>query len=318
MGQPRTLGRGARLFGTCACALLALLSLAWIVRDAAVAPDAGQVWWRWAGSPAGYSGGAVQVTSLTDGVLCVVCALAALRVPRSSSAAAALAAAGTAALVLRLPSLWLLGQGWTGVWAGNALHARAYATTVASLLLGAALLLTAALGRRAPRARAEIPDRPDPAAALTAGLLLLACAALFAVWEADRAQDYGWSAYRSMLLGSRNTTLSLLSTPRAWWMAALVVLALLAGLAALARATFSRALGTVAAAMVLAWGLVRLSVAVRFQQFDGSLDPSPRVQLSLASTLFHVLAGLVVLALLLPRVRPAPTPAEPVPAPPGA
>lgn len=318
MGQPQTLGRGARTFGAAACALLALLSLAWIVRDATVAPRPGQVWWLWAGSPAGYGGGTVQVTSLTDGLLCLVCGYAALRVPRSPSAAAVLAAAGSAALVLRLPSLWLLGQEWTRLWAGGTLRTLAYATTLVTLLLGVALLVTAALYRRAARTGAEVPPRPERGAALTSGVLLVACAGLFATWEADLAGDYGWTAYRSMLLGSRNTTLSLLTTPHGWWMAALVLLALLGGAGALARARFSRALGTVAAGMVLAWGLVRLSVAVRFQQFDGSLEASPRVQLSLASTLFYVLTGLVVLALLLPRERPGVPAASPVPAPPGA
>ncbi|NEA41017.1 hypothetical protein G3I42_17405, partial [Streptomyces sp. SID11385] len=78
---------------------------------------------------------------------------------------------------------------------------------------------------------------------------------------------------------------------------------LAAGIACAARARAGRALGTAAGTMLLAWGLVRLSVALRQERFDGALSGTPRLQLSLASTLAYVLAGLAVLTLLRTPVR---------------
>ncbi|WP_234011001.1 hypothetical protein [Streptomyces sp. SPB78] len=183
----------------------------------------------------------------------------------------------------------------TGPWGGEGLRGLARATDLAGLLLGV-LLLGCAFAVRRPRG-----DRPPPAR--TAVAVLLLSAGLLAVWEAVRVDDYGSVAYRGALLGNRSTTLTLLATPQPWWAAALVLLALAAGIACAARARAGRALGTAAGAMLLAWGLVRLSVALRQERFDGALSGTPRLQLSLASTLAYVLAGLAVLALLRTPVR---------------
>ncbi len=293
----RVSGGRARWAGVLACALLAAGSLAWAVRDLSVADwHPGRVWWLWAGSPSAWGGRSVQVTSLGDGVLLLLGvwgAVRGVRVPRT--AAPALAAVGACALVVRLPSSWLLAQPWTGPWGGEGLRGLARATDLAGLLLGV-LLLGCAFAVRRPRG-----DRPPPAR--TAVAVLLLSAGLLAVWEAVRVDDYGSVAYRGALLGNRSTTLTLLATPQPWWAAALVLLALAAGIACAARARAGRALGTAAGAMLLAWGLVRLSVALRQERFDGALSGTPRLQLSLASTLAYVLAGLAVLALLRTPVR---------------
>ncbi|EFG64717.1 basic proline-rich protein [Streptomyces sp. SPB074] len=257
----------------------------------------GRVWWLWAGSPSVWGGNAVQVTSLGDGVLAVLGAWGAVRGVRAPRAAApAFAAVGACALVVRLPPSWLLAQPWTGPWAGPGPHTLARFTDLAGLLLGV-LLLGCAFAARRPRAAGAVPP------SRTAAALLLFSAGLLAVWEAVRAEDYGGAAYRGALLGNRSTTLTLLAVPRPWWAAALVLLALLAGIACAARARAGRALGTAAGAMLLAWGLVRLSVALRQERFDGALSGTPRLQLSLASTLAYVLAGLAVLALLRTPAR---------------
>ncbi|OON81318.1 hypothetical protein [Streptomyces tsukubensis] len=314
MGQPQTLARGARVLGSVICGLLALLSLGWIVRDLFEAAWPGQVWWMWAGTPSGYSGNGIWVTSLTDPVLLVICATAALRVPRSASAASALFAAGTAALVLRMPSVWMLNQDWIRLWGEGELRTEAQISAVTTVVLGAALLATAAIGRRPtgdpapehgagtlPADGVRVPGRPRNVAAFCAALLLAVTAGILAAREVYDARDYGWTAYRNILLGSRNTTLSLLNTPHGWWMAALVLLALVAAGAALARATFSRALGLVTAGMVAAWGVLELSVAIKFHQFDAAVDAGLRYRLTLASTVYYLLAGVTVLVLLAPQ-----------------
>ncbi|MFJ4436992.1 hypothetical protein [Streptomyces sp. NPDC088923] len=295
----------ARWTGALACAVLALLGLVWAVRDLSVAHGhPTRVWWLWAGAPSAW-GGTVQVTGLADGLLLVLGVWGAVRVVRAPRAAAsALAVVGACALVVRLPSAWLLAQPWTGPWAGEGLRALARLTVLVGLALGVVLLGCALATRRPPAAEAAV------APARTAAAVLLLSAGLLAVWEAVRVGDYGAAAYRGALLGNRSTTLTLLATPQPWWAAALVLLALAAGIACAARARAGRALGTAAGAMLLAWGLVRLSVALRQERFDGALSGTPRLQLSLASTLAYVLAGLAVLALLRTPVRaPAASPA---------
>ncbi|MEU6442134.1 hypothetical protein [Streptomyces sp. NPDC047046] len=298
--------RRVRWAGAFVCAALALLSSVWAVRDLSVAHGhPTRVWWLWAGAPSAW-GGTVQVTGLADGLLLVLGVWGAVRVLRAPRAAAsALAVVGACALVVRLPSAWLLAQPWTRPWAGESPRTLARLTVFAGLALGV-LLLGCAFAARRPRGavRAAVPP------ARTAAAVLLLSAGLLAVWEAVRVGDYGAAAYRGALLGNRSTTLTLLATPQPWWAAALVLLALAAGIACAARARAGRALGTAAGAMLLAWGLVRLSVALRQERFDGALSGTPRLQLSLASTLAYVLAGLAVLALLRTPVRaPAASPA---------
>ncbi|WP_431036558.1 hypothetical protein ACQYWQ_20820 [Streptomyces sp. P6-2-1] len=299
----RTDNGRARGIAAFACAALALLSLLWCVRDLRAAQGhVTRVWWLWAGAPSAWGGNSVQGTSLADGLLVVLGVWGTVRVLRAPGSAAP-AVVGACALVLRLPSSWLLAQPWTGAWAGEPLRTLARLTALAGLLLGV-LLLGCALVTRRPRVAAPVPT------ARTAAALLLLSAGLLAVWEAVRVQDYGAAAYRGALLGNRSTTLTLLATPQPWWAAALVLLGLAAGIACAARARAGRALGTAAGAMLLAWGLVRLSVALRQERFDGALGGTPRLQLSLASTLAYVLAGLAALALLrTPAREPATGPA---------
>ncbi|NEA39623.1 hypothetical protein G3I42_10125, partial [Streptomyces sp. SID11385] len=125
------------------------MSLLWAVRDLSVAHGhPARVWWLWAGAPSAW-GGRVQVTSLGDGLLVVLGVWGAVRVLRASRAAAsAFAAVGACALVVRLPSAWLLAQPWTGPWAGQSLRTLARLTGLAGLLLGAVLLGCAFLARR--------------------------------------------------------------------------------------------------------------------------------------------------------------------------
>ncbi|WP_234009853.1 hypothetical protein [Streptomyces sp. SA3_actF] len=96
-----------------------------------------------------------------------------------------------------------------------------------------------AAARGAParlRLRRAAPPWGQAAPARTAVAVLLLSAGLLAVWEAVRVDDYGSVAYRGALLGNRSTTLTLLATPQPWWAAALVLLALAAGIACAARA----------------------------------------------------------------------------------
>ncbi|KAF4410395.1 MULTISPECIES: hypothetical protein [Streptomyces] len=153
MGQRRTLARGTRVLGALLCGLLALTGLGWTVRDLAAAAEPGHLWWSWAGLPV-RPGGDVPVTSLTDLFLCTVQAAACVTALRSRrSAAAALAAAGAATVALRLPGLWILRRDEVPP-SGAGLRDAALLTAAGGLLLGLALVLLAALGRRA------VPDGP--------------------------------------------------------------------------------------------------------------------------------------------------------------
>lgn len=305
MGRPQTLSRGARITGTVACALVALLSLGWIVRDVAVTGDPGQVWWMWAGvPPTSVAGQGVGVSGLTDLALVLVCGAAACTVPRSPAAASVLVAAGLLTVALRLPSLWILTSDWTRLWGDQRLRTLALTGAAVAVALGLVLLLVAVAGRRPPGPYGEEPDaRPGPAAARTACALLTALACVRAAWEVYRVHEYGWDVYRGALTGSRNNVLSLLHTPAAWQSLVLVLIALVAAVAALRRAGFSRPLGMTAAAVAVLWGALGLSVAAKSGLLADLGSGPANLLLSLAGSALSAVAGTLLLVVLAGRGR---------------
>ncbi|GAB2788328.1 hypothetical protein [Streptomyces daliensis] len=321
MGQDKTLARGARISGAVALAVLALLSLGWIIRDFVAATEVADVWWMWSGLPARAADGlwatsAVEPTLL---VLYVVCAVTAVR---SSASAGILAATGVLTVLLRVPSLWNLNADWMqGV--DDALRDTALYSVIAMLVLGVVLVVIAAAGRRPvtvgygqgygngygtgygygagdPGSGAEGPARPTRGGGVVAFLLLGGAAGVLAAWEIHWWLDQGWGLYHRALTGER-ALVTLLAVPSSWNSWALAVLALAAAVAAVAHATYARPLGMTVGAGVLGAGVFYVSYAVKMNLFDGFGELSVQERLRVGTAVFEVVAGLLVLGALAAR-----------------
>ncbi|MDG4858080.1 hypothetical protein P8605_07935 [Streptomyces sp. T-3] len=294
-------------------ALIALISLGWIIRDLVTAEEPGHLWWSWAGLPRLYDNEDIWITGLADPVIALVCAAVAFTAMRSGSAASSLVAAGVVVVVLRGINLWMLTGGWLGDFDDLDVHLQALVTAGVTVVLGGALLITAAAGRRPPTVHSgygyppapadEEPPRPATGAAATAFVLLGACAAIWAAWEVDFFRQYGWKLYEMHLTGNREAVGAMLGTPLRYAAVAFALLALVAAVAALNRAVFSRALGLAAGLAALVWGALGISIALKIDAFDGIMDAELRTQLTVLSSAFEILAGAVVLAAL---ARPGP------------
>ncbi|MEU7239297.1 hypothetical protein [Streptomyces sparsogenes] len=311
MGQGRILNRGARVFGALVCAVLGLISLAWIVRDFDKAHEASHVWWTWAGMPYGIPG-EVSGSSLADLLLLAVYVVVGMTALHSPAAAGALASAGLATVALRLPSLWNLPADWMrGI--PDELKTRAQLSAWTAVLLGAALVVVVAVGRRP--ADAAVPDhavppadrppaRPTPGAGGTAALFLGAAAVVVGAWQIYAAQKQDWDIYKHQLTGEYIFT-TLLAPPSAWAAWTVALLALAGAFAALGRSTPARPLGMTAATLVLGYGIATLSLYIKFDFVDHFDDLETVGQLSVLTAFFEILVGLVVLIALAQPGVPA-------------
>ncbi|MFC7220004.1 hypothetical protein ACFQLX_17805 [Streptomyces polyrhachis] len=297
----QVLGRGVRLFGTGCCVLLALPSLLWIARDLAAAGSPAPVWWGWAGAAAP---DAVQVSSLYDPVLVLVCAVAAAAVPHSRAAAGILGSVAAAAVALRVPALWTLNGTASPGALDSELRNRVLLSAGGAATLAAVLLIAVAAGRRPAgagagrgRRRQLPPPAPGDGAAFTASLLLSAAAAGLAGWAVHDALGAGWARYVRELTGD-GIAGPLLGPPPAYGAWCAVAWCLTAAAAALLRAPLSRPLGMTAAALVLGRGVAETSVALRERAFAdfGALPFSRAVEVAagpaLLSAAFAVLWAL--------------------------
>ncbi|WP_199545740.1 hypothetical protein [Streptomyces sp. N35] len=310
MGQPQILTRGARITGSVASALVALISAGWIVRDLYEAESPEPLWRVWSGLPP--EAQLVLYSSLIDLVLFLVCAAVAVTAVHAPSAASSLVAAGVLAVIARAPSVWLLRDeerfGFIDI------RVRLLTSAVATVALGLILLLLAAFGRRPAGESASYsytfdderePPRPTNGAAATAFIFLGAAGAVGGAWQGHNALDLGWGQYRGLLVGDVSLS-TVLDPPAGWLVWSAALLALGAAIAALQRASFSRALGMTAAAVYLVFGAAGIGWIVETDQFDGLMDAPLEVQLSVLSQLFYALAGAVsLLALLRGRERRA-------------
>ncbi|MEU4891313.1 hypothetical protein AB0B12_03000 [Streptomyces sp. NPDC044780] len=307
MGQGRILNSGARVFGALVCAVLGLISLAWIIRDLDKADEASHLWWTWSGLPFRAVGG-VFGSSLLDLVLLLVYAVVGITALRSPAAAGALGAVAAVTVAVRLPSLWNLNSDWLqGI--PDDLKTRANLTAWAQVVLGGLLLAVVAAARRpadlappgglAPPA-GRPPGRPSPGAAVTGALFLGAVGAVIAAWQIYWVQDRGWDVYEYALTGE-HTLPTLLSAPGAWTAWTAVALCLAAAGAALARAPLARPLGMTAAALVVGTGISETSLYLKLEYVE-HLDDLPTVGvLSVLSGFFNVIAGLIALLALARR-----------------
>ncbi|MET8677604.1 hypothetical protein ABZW18_08440 [Streptomyces sp. NPDC004647] len=281
-----------------------MINLVWIITDLTVAAGPADVWWLWAGMPSRAEGG-LWSTSLADPLLLCVHAAAGVAAMRSASAAGALVSAAAVTLALRSPVLWMLQADWMRI-VDEELRTQATLTAGAGVVLGAALLVVVAVGRRpvdgaagADGAARVLPVRPGPTASVIVFLLLAAASGTGAAWQVHWAREWGRRTYGSLLTGDGpQNVYGLLQPPYGWLSWTIIGLGLVGAVAALCRATFSRPLGMTAAAMLLAWGLAAVSVHQRTDAFRDFGDLPVREQLSAATALFETLAGIAVLWVL--------------------
>jgi hypothetical protein len=311
MSQDRTLARGARVFGAVLIAALALISLGWIIRDFTKANEVTDVWWNWTGLLARSEDG-IWVASFIEPTLLLLYAVAAVTAVRSSSATAILAATGVLTVVLRTPGLWNLNADWMqGV--SDGLMSKVLFSTIAAVVLGAVLIVTAVVGRRPAQEAVggygygfpplndpaeEPPARPTRGGAVAAFLMLGSGAAVLAAWEIRTAEQAGWDRYERLLTGERSNIVRLLDAPPAWTTWAVILVALVAAVGALAGAPFSRPLGLIVAAPVLAIGVFASAYAIKTDLFEQFGDLSIEQQLRLFTDVFEVVVGAAVLLVL--------------------
>ncbi|ASQ96771.1 hypothetical protein [Streptomyces sp. 11-1-2] len=307
MGQGRILNSGGRLFGALVCAVLGLISLAWIIHDLDKADEANHLWWTWAGLPFRATGG-IFGSSLLDLVLLLVYAVVGITALRSPAAAGALGTVAVVTVAVRLPSLWNLNSDWLQGIPGD-LKTRANLSAWAQVVLGGLLLAVVAAARRpadlAPPGHLASPadrppGRPSPGAAVTGALFLGAGGAVIAAWQIYWAQERGWEIYKYLLTG-KHTLPTLLSPPGAWTAWAAVALCLAAAAAALARAPLARPLGMTAAALVTVTGISEASLYIKLDYVDHLSDLPTVGVLSVLTGFFEAIAGLIALLALARR-----------------
>lgn len=293
--EPQSLVRGARFTGSGVCLLLAVLTGFWTARDLRLVDDPARLWWAWAGSG---SDRFLTATTLYDLVLLCVYVVVAVGAFRSPVAASALVVTGLVTLAVRAPSLWA--DGFAEVYP-HGLRMRAMLSTFVALGLAAALLIVVAAGRRPLRtyARGIAPTRPGRGAGRTAFLLLGTVGAVAAAWEIHWfTQNPGpLSLYADRFTGSGGA-LQLLGMPEGWASLVVVAMTFTGAFGALAGAVHSRPLGLVAAATVGVSGAAGVAVGIRAELFTGITGLRLVEQLTVASWVWNLLAGAVLLGVL--------------------
>lgn len=314
MSQDRTPARGVRVAGAAMLAVLALLDLAWIIRDFTVAAEVTDVWWMWSGLLFRAQDG-VWASSLVEPTLLVLYTVCGVTALRSSSAAGILASTGTVTILLRVPTLWNLNANWIRGGVPDGLRSNVLYSVIAMLVLGVALLALAAAARRpvgTPESEPQTdpeglgaPARPTPGGRLVACLLLVAVALVFTAWQVHAWLDQGWAQYSRHFAGDRGLV-TLLAVPESWFSWAMTLLCLVAAFAALTRAPCSRPLGMTVSAPLLGHSGFALSFAAKTQLLSQLTVLGLRDQLGLATALFEILASLALLLALARRDEPAP------------
>ncbi|MEU0372491.1 hypothetical protein ABZ070_19925 [Streptomyces sp. NPDC006283] len=312
-----TLTRGARITGAALCAVLALITGAWIVRDVSASDGFAGLWHYWVSDPRHNWGRNPQVTTVLDGALLLVYGAVAVAALRSSVAAGALVTTAVFTLAVRLPSLWVITASWINLDSTDTVRTRALLSTFAVLGLAVGLVITVAAGRRpseaaghdnGPRASAlrRTPTGPTRAVARTAAVLLFAEAAITAAWQIRFAYRFGAEVFLDSLVGGDLLAIRLLAPPSGWLATAVVVLALTAGIGLLVGAVFARPLGAVLAVHVAVAGAAGVDFAFRLRIFQKFGRAPLEYQLLSATWLFGLIAGLVLLAVLTRRGKSGP------------
>jgi hypothetical protein len=147
MSQGRMLRPGARTAGAVLLAALALLDLAWIVRDFEQAAAVTDAWWMWSGLIFRAQDG-IWASSFVEPTLLVLYTVSAVTASVSSAAGGVLASTGVLTILLRVPTLWNLNASWVKGGVSDALRDQVLTSVIAMLVAGVALVVLAAAGRR--------------------------------------------------------------------------------------------------------------------------------------------------------------------------
>lgn len=293
-----TFTRGARITGAVLCAVLALITAGWIVRDLRVTGGPAELWEYWAGYMDARAKG-VPATSQGSGVLLVVYVLAAVAALRSSIAASVLVATGVATLAVRLPGVWITGSSWMNGSYADELRTRAMLGTFVALAAALALVVTGAAGRRpADDGGAARHVRPGRGAGVLAFLALGATGVFYLAWEVRQAFVLPGYLYPAWYTGGEQIRVVLTDAPPGWNSVAVALLCLVAAFSAVVRAVHSRPLGMIAAGFVLTSGVLGVARTVHHDLLDRFADLGTEYQLNLLTLFFSVLAGAVTLVAL--------------------
>ncbi|MFF2325145.1 MULTISPECIES: hypothetical protein [unclassified Streptomyces] len=294
------LTRGARITGAVLCALLAVMVAGWLVRDFTAVGDPAELVRYWAGY---YEVrlSAVPTTSANDVALLVVYLVAAVAALRASVAATALVATGVVTLAVRLPALWGIGESAMSTRFSDDLRTRALISAFAALAAGIALIITAGAGRGPSHDVSEgAPTRPAQGASVTAFLLLGASGALVIAWEIRRMVRFP-VLFPEWYVGDSRILQGLIDPPPGWVSAVVALLCLFAAVSALPRAVHTRPFGLIAAALLLTGGVTGVARAAHYQMLDHFGDLPTEDQLTVMTSIFETVVGVVVLVVLARR-----------------
>ncbi|SCF75312.1 hypothetical protein [Streptomyces sp. Cmuel-A718b] len=288
-----TLTRGARITGAVLCAVLALMAVAWIVRDVRALGGPGPLWEYWAGT-ASLRDFVRPTTTSTSLVLLLACAAAAVAALRSASAASVLIVTGLVTFVLRLPGVWTVADAP----APDELRDRALLTTYAALVAGLALIVVGAAGRRPVPQGEERPAGPGRGAGVAVFLLLGLQAVIFIAWEIRQSFVFPSGFYPEWFIGGAPMSTPLIEGPPGWITVTLILMSLVAAVGAVAGAALARPLGLIAGGFILASGVLGVARSIHFELYERFTDLDIEGQLTLLSQVCSLLIGPVVILLL--------------------
>ncbi|MEV7280653.1 hypothetical protein [Streptomyces sp. NPDC093111] len=280
-----TVTRTARLSGAALCGALALVIVVWLLSDLAAFRSPAELLWYWAGDRA-FLLRRRAATSLVDPVLLIAYVATAYAALRSPLAGPAFAATGLTTLALRLPGLWAAGVD-------------ALVTSLLALALAAGLVVIAAAGRRdAHEGEPDGPDRPRTGPAVAAGTLCGLAALVWTAWEVHWASALPVEFTVDRFTGGRSLLLPSLAVPPGWLDVVLTLLLLAAAGSALTRARHARPVGLLAGLLLTGWGAGGVATALRAGWFGDLPRLETDTLLSVLTSVFAVLAGTAVMALL--------------------
>ncbi|MFJ6615231.1 hypothetical protein ACIQPT_33710 [Streptomyces sp. NPDC091289] len=286
-----TLTRGARITGAVLCAVLAAMAFAWIVRDIRAA-DGPMNLWEYLGAPDPRSG-QPMTTAQGSRVLLVTYVLAAVAALRSSSAASSvLVITGVVTLAMKLPGTWSIDDTYP-----VELRDRAELGLYVALAAAVALIVAGIAGRR-PSPEAVRPAGPGQGAGVAAFLLLGAVAVVSLAWEIRQPFVVPSGIYPAWFLGGAPVHSPMTEAPPGWESVVLVLMSLVAAFGAVVRAAFARVLGLIAGGLSFLGGVLGTAFAVRFEMYENFADLPLERQLSVLTSLFLVVVGAAVIAVL--------------------
>ncbi|WP_070014525.1 hypothetical protein [Streptomyces nanshensis] len=153
---------GARAAGAVLLAALAALDLAWIVRDFDKATAVADAWWMWSGLIFRAQDG-IWASSFVEPTLLVLYTVCAVTAAVSSAAGSLFVSTGVLTILLRVPTLWNLNASWVQSGVSDGLRTKVLVSAIAMLVVGAALIVLGAVGRRPVHDGTEAADGTDGA-----------------------------------------------------------------------------------------------------------------------------------------------------------